>query len=272
MTTKEWAMWCDTLAGKEFKASEVIREFRATVDRVGTHYDAESVGEFVESLTVLQAIADATTAAKDAATVALERLLIHDELMGGTAKAGVEDDHRETGEDPEIKRQWYMLTIHESGHAMYSASSPYWKPLVMAGLEVTDGGWFGEPSCKGYVDNALRYDNRDRNLTRDEEDDFAALGLAGSTAQAFWMNYVENTPYREALRHCYENGGSYDYWKAFAVVWRSKRRLRNAQEVAEGLVAYKWANITRMAEEARERRELTARQMKAYRDDKWGAR
>lgn len=270
MTSSEWVAWYERLVVNEFTVTQAVRDFAVTADRVGARYDDSSVGEFAESLLMLRDVVDISADLRLAASVALERVLVHNELFGGVVKSGVEDDSRETGEDPEIKRQWFLLTVHESGHAVYSTFSPYWRPVEMAALEVHGGGWFREPDCSGYVENTLRRGTG--KINRNVENDFAALALAGSVAQAFWMNYVEDTDYRKALKDCYENGGSFDYWNAFEWVWNDKHRLRLAEGMAEDLVAEKFPNILRMAEEARDREELTARQMAAYGDGEWGSR
>jgi hypothetical protein len=270
VTSPEWITWYEQFIDTELSVEEAVTSFQVTADRVGARYDDSSVGEFAESLLVLRTVVDTAAELRQAASVALERMLVHNELLGGVVKAGVEDDSDDTGEAQEIKRQWFLLTVHESGHAVYSTFSEYWRPVVMADLEIHGGGWFQEPGCSGYVDNALR--RKTNRITRAIENDFAALALAGSVAQAFWMNYMEDTDYTKALKDCYRNGGSYDYWNAFGWVWRSKRRLRYAQEMAEELVADKFPNILRMAEEAREKEQLSDTEMTAYKDDDWGAK
>jgi hypothetical protein len=226
-------------------------------------HDPATIGEALAVMDTLAAAAERSEEARRAAVVALEQILHHNELMGGLPGEGLEAEAEAAGEDELVTREWYLLTFHESGHAMWSALSKYLEPLRMDGLEVQKR-WFKPPSGTGFVESERRrvmfglMENRNPPTDR-ELLDWTASALAGSVSEANWMSYMENADFEKALRYCYSTGGSSDYRKALSYTGGNRKTMLTAEDMARGLVADNWAGIMDMAKLAREQERLSAR-------------
>ena len=161
------------------------------------------------------------------------------------------------GVDPELERMEFIVAFHESGHATYAAQSRIMRP-VSAEIDVKRKFLVGVTGC-GVVSG--EYTKDPQKWTERDYIDSAAVSLAGSAAECYWLQRVEGADYRTSLQEAYATHSSYDYRLACDDVGEGTAEFRKAERWARAVVEQQWDHIAGMAEILRDKERMSAGQI-----------
>lgn len=161
------------------------------------------------------------------------------------------------GVDPELERMEFIVSFHESGHAVYAEQSKLMVP-VTAEIDVKRGMFVGPAGCGVVMVMFTKPMNRwtERDFIND-----AACSIAGSTAAAYWRQRVEGAEFGSALRDELATGGSVDHAYAWDAVADDPKAFRKAERLAYQAVTERWDRIAGMAEILRDKERMSRGQI-----------